>query len=132
MSNSRPQLTVRGLMILVALSAVLLSGCLWLFRMSRRSAEYQRVAAESAQLEIVYDGVFDHWSAYLRSLERARIAGLANASPDCEPIRRKATDALRRSRFHAQRHRIYERLAAFPWERTPNDAETASSNVGQP
>ena len=113
----RPRLTIRAMMVVVALVALLIAGGMWGVKMRRRSADYRRAAAlQCARLEI-------ESLKWLRSDEEhaARYAELAGLNGDdlWKELLRVRVDRVRvdreRAPYHAEARRRYERAARYPW-----------------
>lgn len=132
MFTSRPRLTIRTMMILIVLFAMALGGGVWIHRLNRLSAHYHRIAGEAARLEAVYDNAGYHWHNELRAIEGTAKLGLPYSALDREQYSRKLASAQKLGTMHARRRKVYERLAAFPWEAVPSDAEPMLSQVTPP
>jgi hypothetical protein len=110
----RIRVTIRLLMLIVAISAVALAGVAWSHWMRLRE-EYRLEASDHEEKE-------QYQHQQLQGVAKAREIGRGDDPllPLIEQL------ARRRAAYHAEMRRKYEKAAAHPWEPTPPDPSEPS------
>jgi hypothetical protein len=147
----RPRLTIRLLMWLILVVAILLGGGVWGIRLIKRGAHFRQIAEQQATLEQDYRKLVPmlEWSLSLDKRMAARLAQWTGWYADADPwfgneelrkhnlalglheVRRAEWQIGRSVRrlehyraiadHHASLKKKYERAATHPWETVPPD-----------
>lgn len=125
----RFRLTLRLLMMAVAVVAVLLEARIEAARLFRKRQEYQQRASEYASAEQASLGLVSELdllaTKHLRSAQQTRSGRTADWEPAFwDRLAQWELDQSRQARQEAARHghlrRVFERAAARPWETPPH------------